>query len=72
MNNRNENLDTVGLNTQFFWPTFFSLMRSWSTHFFVYRQLDFQSEPGSCLAIFENGLNTELTLPAKTCLNDFS
>ena len=44
---------------------------SWYTHFF-YRQLDFQSEPGSCLAICENGLETEPTLPAKTCLNDSS
>ena len=34
------------------------------THFF-YRQLDFQSEPGSCSAIFENGLETEPTLPAE-------
>ena len=41
-------------------------------HIFFYRQLDFQFEPGSCLAIFENGLKTELTLPAKTCLNDSS
>ena len=41
-------------------------------HIFFYRQLDFQSEPGSCLAIFENGLETEPTLPAKTCLNDSS
>ena len=47
------------------------IITSRSTHFF-YRQLDFQSEPGSCLAIFENGLETEPTLPAKTCLNDFS
>ena len=37
---------------------------------FFYQQLDFRSEPGSCLAIFVNGLETELTLPAKTCLND--
>ena len=37
-----------------------------------YRQLHFRSQPGSCLAILENGLKTELTLPAKTCLNDSS
>ena len=41
-------------------------------HIFFYRQLNFQFEPGSCLAIFENGLKTELTLPAKTYLNDSS
>ena len=39
-----------------------------SIHIF-YRQLDFRSEPESCLAILENGLETELTLLAKTCLN---
>ena len=41
---------------------------------FLYRQLHFQSQPGNCLglAILENGLETELTLPAKTCLNDSS
>ena len=43
-----------------------------NTHFLFYRQLDFRSEPGSCLAIFDNGLETDLTLPAKTCLNDSS
>ena len=42
-----------------------------NTHFF-YRQLNFRSQPGSCLAILENGLETELTLSAKTCLNDSS
>ena len=39
---------------------------------FFYRQLHFRSQPGSCLAIVENGLKTELTLPTKVCLNDFS
>ena len=37
-----------------------------------YRQLHFRSQPGSCLAILANGLETEGTLPAKVCLNDFS
>ena len=41
-------------------------------HTFFYRQLHFRSQPGSCLAILGNGLKTELTLPAKTCLNDSS
>ena len=36
-------------------------------HTFFYRQLHFRSQPGSCLAILENGLKTELTLPAKAC-----
>ena len=40
--------------------------------FFSYRQLDFRSQPRSCLANLENELETELTLPAKTCLNDSS
>ena len=39
---------------------------------FFYRQLHFRSQPGSCLAILANGLETELTLPEKVCLNDFS
>ena len=41
-------------------------------HIFFNRQLDFRSQSGSCLAILENGLETEITLPANTCLNDFS
>ena len=43
-----------------------------TTHFFLYRQLHFQSQPGSCLAILANGIETRGTLPAKVCLNDFS
>ena len=41
-------------------------------HFCFYGKLDFLSQLGSCLAfsIFENGLETELTLPAKACLGD--
>ena len=39
---------------------------------FFNRQPDFRSQPGSCLAILENWLETELTQPAKTCLNDSS
>ena len=42
-------------------------------HIFFYRQLDFRSEPGwelLTVAIFENGLETELTLPAKKHIND--
>ena len=45
---------------------------SFTYTFFFYRQLHFRSQPESCLAILENGLETELTLPAKTCLNDSS
>ena len=41
-------------------------------HIFFYRQLHFQSQPGSCLAISANGLETEGTPLANICLNDFS
>ena len=44
----------------------------WILHTFFYRQLHFRSQPGSCLAVLANGLETEGTLPAKVCLNDFS
>ena len=37
-----------------------------------YRQLHFRSHPGSCLPILANGVETEITLPAKICLNDSS
>ena len=33
-------------------------------------KLFFRSEPGSCLVILENGLETDLTLLAKTLFND--
>ena len=38
-------------------------------HVFFYSQLDFQSEPGSCLAIFEIDIETELMY--LTCKNMF-
>ena len=43
-----------------------------AVHIFFHRQLHFRSQLGSCFAIVENGLETELTLPTKVCLNDFS
>ena len=39
---------------------------------FFYRQLHFPSQPESCLAILANGVETKITLPAKTCLIDSS
>ena len=41
-------------------------------HIFFYRQLQFRSQPGSCLALLANGLETEGTLSVKVCLKDFS
>ena len=41
------------------------------THFFIGNSI-FDLSLGSCLAIFENGLETEPSLLAKTCLNDSS
>ena len=50
----------------------YSFASTQSKYTFFCRQLHFRSQPGSCLAILANGLETEDTLPAKVCLNDFS